>query len=62
MEKGLENYEKKSENTVLFPVFNYRCKKCGSSYINLDKPLSYSSCVVSKPITQESCGGLLVSF
>lgn len=59
---NLENDKVKIWKTDLKPVFNYRCHKCGSSYINLEKPLSYSTCVVSKPITQESCGGKLVSF
>lgn len=49
-------------NRVLAPVFNYRCKKCGSTYTNLKKPLNYSNCVVEKPITHEKCNGQLVSF
>jgi predicted nucleic acid-binding Zn ribbon protein len=49
-------------DTVLAPVFNYRCKKCGSTYTKLKKPLNYSNCVVEKPITHEKCSGQLVSF
>ena len=49
-------------DTVLAPVFNYRCKKCNSTYTNLKKPLNYSNCVVEKPITHEKCNGQLVSF
>lgn len=43
-------------------VFNYRCKKCGSTYTNLKKQLDYSNCVVSKPITGEKCNGHLIPF
>ena len=49
-------------DTVLAHVFNYRCKKCGSTYTELKKPLNYSNCVVEKPITHEKCNGQLVSF
>ena len=49
-------------DTMLAPVFNYRCKKCGSTYTNLKKPLNYSNCMVEKPITHEKCNGQLVSF
>jgi len=49
-------------NNVLAPVFNYRCKKCGSTYTQLKKKLDYSNCVVEKPITREKCNGHLVSF
>ena len=49
-------------NTVLAPVFNYRCKKCGSTYIKLKKQLNYSNCTIEKPITGEKCNGQLVAF
>jgi predicted nucleic acid-binding Zn ribbon protein len=57
-----ENNGGNNANTVLAPVFNYRCKKCGSTYTDLKKPLNYSNCVVEKPITHEKCNGQLVSF
>ena len=57
-----EKHEGNNANTLLAPVFNYRCKKCNSTYTNLKKPLNYSNCVVEKPITHEKCNGQLVSF
>jgi hypothetical protein len=43
-------------------LFSYKCTKCGSRYTNLEKPLDYSNCLVTKPITEEKCNGNLVSF
>ena len=62
MQTDSKNQQGNEANTLLAPVFNYRCKKCGSTYTELKKPLNYSNCVVEKPITGEKCNGQLVSF
>lgn len=43
-------------------TFNYKCKKCGSTYVNLKNKLDYSNCVVLQPSTNEKCNGQLVPF
>lgn len=47
---------------VVAPVFNYKCKKCGSTYTQLKKQLTYINCFIEKPITKEKCNGQLVQF
>lgn len=42
-------------------TYNYRCTKCGSTYIKQKKPLPYSYCVrvTSRNPNPEYCNGLL---
>lgn len=61
MKTNSEN-KKCTDSNVATPIFNYRCKKCGSTYTGLKSPLKYSSCIVEKPLSHEKCNGVLVSF
>jgi hypothetical protein len=47
---------------MLAPVFNYRCKKCKSTYTELKEQLDYSNCVARQPGKMDKCNGQLVPF
>jgi hypothetical protein len=40
-------------------LFNYKCKKCGSTYTDLKSPLSFNDCQTIQPSTGK-CDGFLV--